>query len=266
MGVGLAPGGGGVVVAGGGAPTLIYSPETRPVAERMASTPGQIRGTVALDISDISNFQAITAGTLIIGSETVAGIDLSAATTINEVIVALNAAIAAQGSLSDYIFRLLYIRQTFYGGIHRSGSDVEAVSGTVEPLFGLAAPASTVAHIARSPFVTLAEGAYSQLTFKVLGQSYSTLNWYFESDLAITGTGSVAHYLALNNSNGWLVQASVAKPGEIVPIGVARAYNVTYFTLSYHPVTRQLSWVANRVLPTQASWQPSIDALTVIGR
>ena len=123
-------GGGG---SGGGDLALLHSPAVTPVAERMGNVPGQIRGTVMVDISDLTPFVAITDGTLSIGTETVTGIDLSAVATINDVIVALNAAISANPALASYRMTLPYISPNYYGGVSRSDGDVEAVGGTVEP-------------------------------------------------------------------------------------------------------------------------------------
>ena len=261
---------GGVSGGGGGDLTLIHSPAVFPAAERMAAVPGQIRGSVALDIGDLSPFQAVSDGTLTIGSETVMGIDLSGVTTINEVITALNAAIGANAGLASYAVSLPFINPTFYGGIRRSDGDVEAVSGTLEPLFGWAAPAETIAHEAASPAIVLPAraggGDWSHLMIRALGQSYRGQYWYSQSDFWALAGASISNYLAFNNSSGWATQSFSDPAGGEIVIGVARAYNVSYFSLLYDPATRTVSWRAERTLPTQSSWAPSIDTLTVLAR
>ena len=216
---------GGVSGGGGGDLALIHSPAVFPAAERMAAVPGQIRGSVALDISDLSAFQAVSDGTLTIGSETVMGIDLSSVTTINEVITALNTAIAANAGLASYTVSLPFINPTFYGGIRRSDGDVEAVSGTLEPLFGWAAPAETIAHEAASPSIVLPAraggGDWSHLMIRALGQSYVGQYWYFQSDFwALAGAGSLSSYLAFNNSSGWATQSFSDPAGGEIVVGV----------------------------------------------
>lgn len=257
---------------GGAGLTLIHSPAVSPAAARLAAVPGRIRGSVVLDISDLSAFTAVSAGTLTIGSETVRNIDLSAATTINEVIDALNTAIGTNATLAaSYSARLSYINPNFYGEILRSSGDVEAVSGSLEPLFGWSSPAATVAHVAASPSIVLPArpggGAWAHLMIRAIGQSYQDVYWYVQSDYwAVGGAGSsLSHYLSLLNSGGWQTQSFEAD-GEAIPIGVVVAYRLTYFTILYDPATRTVSWRAERDLPVSDNWSPSIDTLTVLAR
>lgn len=253
--------------AGGVAATLVHSPSITPVAARMAAVSGNIRGSVVLDISDISAFTAITSGTLQIGTDTVTGIDLSAETTINEVVATINAAVQAVAGLATYTFSLDYINPRFYGRILRSDGDVPTIGGTLEPLFGFAPPANTVSHMAASPFITLPPpaggGSWSHLAFDVLGQSYTGQSWYFRSDYWALGSGGVSSYLSFNNIGGWRTQ-SFEGAGAIV-VGVAEAYNLPYFSILYDPATRRVSWREERAQPTQNTWNPSIDTLMVLG-
>ena len=258
-------GGGG----GGGNLTLVHSPAVSPAVERLGNVPGQIRGTVVIDISDITAFTAITTGTLTIGGVTVAGIDLSGATTINEVVNTISAAVQAEAQLgATYTVSLDYINPNFYGRIIRDDGDVPAVSGTIEPLFGWAAPASTQAHVARSPYIVLPAapggGNWTHLAIRALGQSYRTQYWHFLSDFWSVDSGNLANYLAFNNSNGWET-SSFAVVGEI-QVGAVIAYNVAYFNVLYNPDTRTLSWQPARAQPPQTSWVPSIETLQVMGR
>ena len=270
MPISIGPGGrGGGGGAGGSRLTLVHSPAITPAAERLANVPGQIRGTVILDISDLAVFQAITAGTLTIGSETLSGLDLSAVTTINEVIVGLQAAIDANATLmGSYTISLDYINPNFYGRILRSDGDVEAVSGTIEPLFDFTPPGNTVLHVGRSPFIVLPEpaggGEWSHLAFRALGQSYRTQYWHFRSDFWAGTPENTAQYLAFNNSGGWQT-ATYAESGEI-QVGVVVAYNVDYFNVFYDPATRMVSWQPARTQPTSTNWVPSIETLQVMGQ
>ena len=269
MGVSSGRGGGGGGAGGRDALTLVHSPAVDPAVERLGSVSGQIRGTVALDISNLTPFQAISAGTLEIGSETVTGIDLSSVTTINAVIVAINAAIAAHGSLSTYSMSLPYVGGVFYGGVIRTDGDVPTIGGTIEPLFGLAAPATTVAHEPASPFIVLPEraggGEWSHLMIRAVGQSYRTQYWYFQGDFWSVDAGLLTNYLAFNNSGGWNTE-SVAAPSGPIRVGVVEAYNAGYFEVLYDQDTRTVSWNPLRIQPSQTTWRPSIDTLTVLGR
>ena len=194
-------GGGG---GGGGALTLVHSPSVNPVAEHLSTVEGQIRGATVLDISDISNFTAITAGTLIIGGVTVSGIDLSAATTINEVVTTIDAAVKAVAALANYTVSLDYVNPNFYGRILRSDGDVPAISGTLDSQFGFSTPANTVFYVAASPPLVLPApsggGEWSHLAFRALGQSYNEQYWHFISDFWRDESGYTSHYLAFNNS------------------------------------------------------------------
>ena len=261
---------------GGGDLALVHSPAVSPAAARLAPVPGSARGSTAIDIGDLTAFTNVSAGTLQIGATTVQGIDLSAATTIQEVIASINSAIHGHLPLADYRLELFYNNPgaggdgKFYGRLLRSGGDVEAVSGTLEPLLGLAAPAETTAHQAGSSPIVLpapARGAWAHLAFRALGQSYTGAYWYFQSDFwSVGGGGSLSNYVAFNNSGGWQTQTFQTEDASAIVVGVAEAYNLTYFSILYDPATREVSWRAERGLPDSANWRPSIDTLTVLGR
>ena len=86
--------------AAGTASRLLHSPGVDPAVERMGAVPGRIRGSAILDISDLSAFTAVSAGTLAIGGVAVEGIDLSAAGTINDVVNTISAAVQAASPTS----------------------------------------------------------------------------------------------------------------------------------------------------------------------
>ena len=248
--------------------TLVHSPSVTPVATQLSTVEGQIRGSTVVNISDISNFTAITAGTLTIGGTAVNGIDLSSATTINEVIVAIDAAVKSVAALVTYTFGLDYVNLNFYGRVLRSDGDVPAVAGTLDSEFGLSTPSDTVAYAPpSSPIIFPAPsggGAWSHLAFSALGQSYSGQYWYFRSDFWAYASGNVSNYLAFNNSGGWATN-TFQDSGEI-QVGVAQAYNLDYIDLFYDPATRSLLWRNARSQPTQATWVPSLDVLVVMGQ
>ena len=252
----------------GAGPALVHSPAVNPAAERMGTVQGRIRGTVILDISDISAFTAISAGTLGIGAVMVQGIDLSAATTINEVVNTISAAV--QTELPAYTVSLDFINPNFYGRIIRSDGDVPAVSGTLEPLFGFAPPAATVQHVAASPSIILPAppggGSWRHLSFRFLGQTYSGQYWYCRSDFWDLGDeGTLSSYFLLNNTGGWSSQTLADPAAGALQVGAANAYSLDYFEILYDPAAREISWRAARALPTQSSWAPSIDTLAVLG-
>ena len=252
----------------GAGPALAHSPAVNPAAERLGVVQGQIRGSVILDISDISAFTAINAGTLVIGGVAAQGIDLSAATTINEVVNTISAAV--QAALPTYTVSLDYINPSFYGRIIRSDGDVPAVSGTLEPLFGFAPPAATVQHVAASPSIILPAppggGEWRHLSLRFLGQSYRTQYWYCRSDFwLIEGEGSLSSYLLLSNTGGWSTQSFADAAGGTLQVAAASAYSVEYFEILYDPAAREISWQPAPALPTSANWAPSIDTLAVLG-
>lgn len=254
---------------GGAALTLVHSPLVSPAAERMVAAPGRIRGSVALDIGDLSAFTSITAGTLTIGGTMIAGIDLSGATTINEVVDTITTAV--QLVLPTYTVALDYnptgTDYSFYGSIRHAGGDVPAIGGSLEPLFGFAPPAARVDHMAASPNIVLpGAGAWSHLQFRFLGQSYRTLYWYVQSDFWVTESGSLAQYLAFNNSGGWRTASFNDPAGGALRVAALEAYNVHYLSIQYDPATGEISWSEERTQPTGENWVPSIDTLTVLGR
>ena len=252
---------------GGGVLTLVHSPAVNPVAEHLSTVEGQLRGSTVLNISDISNFTAITAGTLIIGGETVSGIDLSGATTINEVVTTIDAAVKAVAALANYTVGLDFVNPNFYGRILRSDGDVPAVSGTLDSQFGFSAPGNTVAYVSPSPAIILPAPSggdeWSHLAFRALGQSYTNQYWHFISDFWANESGYTSHYLAFNNTAGW--EASLFADSGEIQVGVAEAYNLAYINFFYDPATRAFSWRNARAQPTQTTWTPSLETLTVQG-
>ena len=249
--------------AGGAGLTLLHSPLVSPAVERMAPVVGQIRGSIVLDISDISAFTAISDGTLTIGGTTIIGIDLSAATTINEVVNAITAAV--QLALPTYTVSLDYINPNFYGRILRSDGDVPTVGGTLEPLFGFDPPAARTDHAEASPNIVLPAGSWSHLQFRFLGQSYRNQYWYCQSDFWSVEALSLSQYLAYNNSGGWNTSSFSDPAGGPLTVAVLQAYNLTYISIQYDPASREISWTEERTLPSANSWAPSIDTLTVLG-
>ena len=233
----------------------------------MASVPGYIRGTVIIDISDISGFIAITAGTLTIDAIAVSGIDLSGATTINEVITAIDAAVKAAG-LASYTFGLDYVSPNFYGRILRSDGDVPAIGGTLEPLFGLAIPTVVSTHLAGSPFITLPDPPggdnWNSLQIRAVGQSYNNVFWLCQGDYFRTQAEGVSSFFA--QSSGWLTNSFSAGVDMEIQVGVLNAYNVTYFDLFYDPASREIRWRTARALPAGANWSPQISTLRIIGQ
>ena len=144
------------------------------------------------------------------------------------------------------------------------------MAGTLEPLFGFAPPADTVAHVAASPAIALPAppggGDWSHLAFRFLGQTYRSAYWYCRSDFwLIEGEGSVANYFVLNNNGGWSTETLADPAGGQLQVAAANAYNLDYYEISYDPATRQISWNAARAVPTSSSWMPSIDTLVVFG-
>lgn len=253
---------------GGGPLTLVHSPAVSPAVDELSSIAGKIRGTVVLDISDISAFTAITAGTFNIGSENVTGIDLSGAASINDVVNLITAAVQANAALSMYQVRVDYINPNFYGAVFNQDGDVAAISGTIEPLFGLANPAENRAHVPSSPFIVLPEkvggGDWRHLSFYANGQTYQSADWFFEADFFALESGNLSNYFSLNNSGGWTME-SFAGPGEL-QIGVVEAYNVAYFNVFYDPATRTFSWQPSRTAPSANTWMPNINTLKVLGQ
>lgn len=254
---------------GGGNLTLVHSPAISPAAERLANVPGEIRGTVILDIADISVFTAVTGGTLTIGGVTAAGIDLSGATTINDVVNTISAAVQGEAQLgAAYSVTLGYINPNFYGRIIRDDGDVPAVSGTLEPLFGLAHPGSRTPHEPASPFIVLPPnpdgGSWKHLLFRGVGQTYQSADWFFEGEFFSLDTENLSSFFALNNSNGWETN-SFAGAGAL-QVGLIESYNVDYFDVFYDPATRTVSWQATRTLPVGGTWDPNIETLKVVGR
>ena len=246
----------------GGGLTLVHSPLVSPAVERMATVPGKIRGSVILNISDISNFTAISDGSLEIGGTTVDSIDLSGASSINDVVNTISAAV--QAVLPSYTVGLDYINPNFYGRILRSDGDIPTIGGTLEPLFGFEPPADRTAHAAASPNIVL-PGSWSHLQFRFLGQSYQNQYWYCQSDFWIVPEGSLSQYLAFNNSGGWQTNSFNDAAGGALTVAVLQAYNVTYFSIQYDPASGEVSWTAERALPTANTWSPTIDSLTVLG-
>ena len=248
---------------------LVHSPAVSPAVERMGAVPGRIRGSAILDISDLSAFTAVSAGTLVIGGVAVEGIDLSAATTINDVVNTISAAV--QAVLPTYTVGLDYINPAFFGRILRSDGDVPAIGGTLEPLFGFAAPAETVAHVAASPNIVLPAppggGDWRRLSFRMLGQTYEGAWWHCISDFWMVEDGSsLASYFLLNNSGGWSARTLADPDGGPLQIGAANAYNLDYFEIEYDPASREISWrPARDLLPSSSNWAPSIDTLAVTG-
>ena len=123
-----------------------------------------------------------------------------------------------QAVLPTYTVGLDYINPNFYGRILRSDGDVPVIAGTLEPLFGFAPPADTVAHVAASPAIALPAppggGDWSHLAFRFLGQTYRSAYWYCRSDFwLIEGEGSVANYFVLNNNGGWSTQTLADQGG-----------------------------------------------------
>ena len=191
--------------------TLLHSPGVMPAVERMAPVLGQIRGTVVLDIVNISGFTAISDGTLTIGATMIDGIDLSAATTINDVVNAISAAV--QLALPTYTVSLDYINPNFYGSIRRSDGDVPAIGGTLEPLFGFEPPAARTDHEMQSPNIVL-PGSWSHLQMRFTGQSYTNQQWYCQSDFWRAG----GHRLCRNI---WRLTTAAAGARAISPIRTA---------------------------------------------
>ena len=255
-------GGTAAAAPGGAGLTLVHSPLVSPVVTRLAPVTGEIQGSVILDISDITGFTAISDGTLTIGATTIDSIDLSAASTINEVVNTITAAV--QLALPTYTVTLGYVNPNFYGAIRRSDGDIPTIGGTLEPLFGFEPPRTRRNHSAASPNIVL-PGSWSHLQFRFLGQSYRTQYWYSQSDFWLTEGQSLSQYLAFNNSGGWRTSSFNDPNGGALTVAVLQAYNVDYFSIQYDPATGVISWTEESTQPGTDSWAPSIDTLTVLG-
>ena len=259
-------GGGGA----GGDQVLLHSPDVAPAVPRLETVPGSIRGNVALSASDVSAFQAITDGTLTIGSETLTGIDLSSEASIPAVVAALNLAIGTNAALSSYSVTFGFINPSFYGILVRSDGNVEQVTGTIAPLMGWNTPAETVQHAARSSFLVFPEraggGDWQQLLIRAQGQSYTGQYWHFIGDFWMPSGGGdpVSHYLAFDNRSEW-AGATFNGAGNLA-VGVIEAYGVMYYSILYDNATRTLSWQTETTAPTALQWNPSVDTLMVLAR
>lgn len=251
----------------GSAPELLHSPAAAPAVERMGPVPGRIRGSAALDIADLSPFTAVSAGTIAIGGVEVGGIDLSAAATINEVVDAISAAVQAR--LPEYSVGLDYINPNFYGRILHYGGDVPAIGGTLEPLFGFAAPAARAGHVAASPDIVLSaapSGRWRSLSLRFTGQAYRSVYWHCRSDFWESADGLVASWFLLDGGGAWRSN-SLSAGADAAELQVAElvAYRLAYYEIFYHPAERRISWRPARELPSSDNWAPSIDTLVAIG-
>lgn len=265
-----------VTRGGAGGQSLVHSPEVSPAVERLVARPGEIRGSTVVDIGDITAFTDINAGTLTIGDVTVQGIDLSAASTIQEVFAALTAALQSDIRLTEYRCELWYANPgaggdgQFYGRLIHDGGDVPAVAGTIEPLLGWAVPAASTAYAAASPPIVFpgspTGGHWNHLAFRAVGQTYAGAYWTFLADVWRVDGATVSTCLSFTSGGAWRTQNfHTAEDGAIV-VGIIEVYNLRYFSVIYTPATRTLSWRADRDLPDATSWAPSINTLTVMGR
>ena len=260
--------GAGGVSSGGSARILVFSTPVEPAVERIHTVPGSVRGTVPIDLSDISAFQ-VTDGTLTIGTVSLLNIDTSASVDINAVVAVITTALQSNVALSGYVFSLSYISGIFYARVNNEDAAVEALSGTFAVAFGLTNPTLITSHRPPSPAIILPEpsqgGRWNELHFRVIGTSYALSSYYFECTFFDTGTELIASYIAFNNSSGWEVGDAIQVTGPI-EIGLCIAYNVRYIAISYDPSTREITWANTSVIqPTRSNWIPNIRSLTVVG-
>ena len=244
------------------AQSLIHSPVVTPAAAHTTGVPGQITGTVNVDIFDISNFTAITDGTLIIGATTILAIDLSAETNMTGVINTINTAVKAM--LPTYTFTSYFKNPNFNGRILRTDGEVEIIAGTLEPLFGFAPPAARVAVSLASPNIVL-PGSLDNLAFRFDGQSYTGQFWHCESNFWTFGPETFSQYLGFDNQGFWYA-ASFSDPlGGAITVAVLQANGAEYVRIKYDPATREISWEGIITAPLKLNWVASIDRLMVIG-
>ena len=246
--------------------TLIYETDVAPAVERISPIPGRVRGTVDTAL-DITAFQ-LANGSITIGSVTVA-VDTSALPDIASISMGINDAIQNNAALVGYIFSLDYVQFKFYGRIINNNGDVPALSGNLAVAFGLDSPVVISTHTPQNPPVVLqapSSGKWNEIVFSVLGNSFGSNSYSFECFFFDTGTKLVSKYLVFNNVNGW-EQGTVVQNIGPIEIGLCIAWNVSYVSVLYDPVTREITWmpVAGVGIPVSDMWQPSIQSLLVVG-
>lgn len=259
-------GDGGVGGGGSGSPVLLHSPTIIDPAEHILPVPGEI---VSITQPTLSTLQAISDGILTIDGVSTGEIDLTAATNLGHVTIAITTAIGLISSLAGYGITVILVGgSSFHTKLYNLNGDILAVTGSLAAPLELNSGSNPTisSYIMPSDFITLPDPPsgkiWDNMFFGMFGDSYANTNWRADGVFFDDGINRISRHSSISNTSAWYIDHSDASP---FPIGIVMAWNLHIATINYDPDTRIVSWVPQATQLRTGSFDPSINSLFIVG-
>lgn len=212
----------------------------------LTTSPGRSRSQTAVNLSDITAFTAVTDGSIVIGTDTVTGIDLSGATSINDVVNTMTTAIHAAG-LTTYNITLTFVNPSFYIAIvHTDGGIPVIGDASLGAITGLNNPVVETLFSDPTAPIQLNLGDFQNI--RLSGISFTGQSWFTSTNVFRSGNEITAWMFGLSNTGAWNTMLDTSSSEVIV--GEVIAYNVAYIQIKLTPAGL-LTWERH---PNVATW------------